>query len=145
MIKCRMQLPQKSFFMWDLQGHGWRESFRETLLGPSLWKWILPPHIPRCLPFSSASEDCPWVSPKGSSQSLHTCFESGLWTSLMVQWLRLHAFSAGGPGSIPDEGTGAHWLQLRVQRSQLETPCATVNIGHPVWPRVQQLRSYSAK
>ena len=22
MIKCRIQLPKKSFFMWDLQGHG---------------------------------------------------------------------------------------------------------------------------
>ena len=26
-------------------------------------------------------------------------------TSLVVQWLRLHALNAGGPGSIPGQGT----------------------------------------
>ena len=31
----------------------------------------------------------------------------------MVQWLRLHAPNAGGPGLIPDQGTRSHMLQLR--------------------------------
>ena len=31
----------------------------------------------------------------------------------MVQWLRLHAPSAGGPSSIPGQETQAHMLQLR--------------------------------
>ena len=35
-------------------------------------------------------------------------------TSLVVQWLRLHAPCAGGPGSIPGQGTRFHMLQLRV-------------------------------
>ena len=34
-------------------------------------------------------------------------------TSLVVQWLRLHALSAGGPGSIPGQGTRSHRLLLR--------------------------------
>ena len=29
-------------------------------------------------------------------------------TSLVAQWLRLHTPSAGGPGSIPGQGTGSH-------------------------------------
>ena len=36
-----------------------------------------------------------------------------LGTSLVVQWLRLHTPNAGGPGSIPDQGTRSHMLQLR--------------------------------
>ena len=35
------------------------------------------------------------------------------WTSLVVQWLRLHDPNAGDPGSIPDGGTRSHTLQLR--------------------------------
>ena len=34
-------------------------------------------------------------------------------TSLAVQWLRLHAPSAGSPGSIPGQGTRSHKPQLR--------------------------------
>ena len=33
-------------------------------------------------------------------------------TSLVVQWLTLHAPNAGGPGSIPGQGTRCHTLQL---------------------------------
>ena len=29
-------------------------------------------------------------------------------TSLVVQWIRLHAPNAGGPGSIPGQGTRSH-------------------------------------
>ena len=36
-------------------------------------------------------------------------------TSLVVQWLRLCAPNAGGPGLIPGQGTRSHMLQLRVQ------------------------------
>ena len=37
-----------------------------------------------------------------------------LGTSLVVQWLRLHAPSAGGLGSIPGQGTRSHVLQVLV-------------------------------
>ena len=34
-----------------------------------------------------------------------------LGSSLVVQWLRLHAPNAGGSGSIPAQGTRYHMLQ----------------------------------
>ena len=34
-------------------------------------------------------------------------------TSLVVQWLRLHAPNAGGTGLIPGQGTRSHMPQLR--------------------------------
>ena len=34
--------------------------------------------------------------------------------SLVVQWLRFHAFNAGGLGLMPGQGTISHMLQLRV-------------------------------
>ena len=55
-----------------------------------------------------------------------------LGTSLVVQWLRLHqAASAGGPGSIPDQGTSSHMPQPCVHKPYLKIPpwskfpCAT--------------------
>ena len=43
-------------------------------------------------------------------------------TSLVVQWLRFHTPSAGGPGLIPSQRTRSHVPQLRrVQMSQLKT------------------------
>ena len=43
---------------------------------------------------------------------------SGLRTSLVVQWLRLHAPNAGGLGSIPGQGTRSHMPQQRICRPQ---------------------------
>ena len=40
--------------------------------------------------------------------------------SLVVQWLRLRAPSAGGPGSIPGQGTRSHMPLLRVRMLQLK-------------------------
>ena len=40
-------------------------------------------------------------------------------TSLVVQWLRCQSPRAGGPGSIPGQGTRSHMLQLRVHVPQL--------------------------
>ena len=45
-----------------------------------------------------------------------------LGTSLVVQWLQLHTFSAGGPSSIPGQGTRSHISQLRVRMLQLKIP-----------------------
>ena len=43
---------------------------------------------------------------------------------MVVQWLRLHAPNAGGPGSIPGQGTRPHMLQPRVCMPQLKIPHA---------------------
>ncbi|TEA42215.1 hypothetical protein DBR06_SOUSAS6810144, partial [Sousa chinensis] len=44
--------------------------------------------------------------------------------SLVAQWVRLRAPSAGGPGSIPGQGTRSDMLQLRVHMPQLRCLCA---------------------
>ena len=35
-------------------------------------------------------------------------------TSPVVQWLKLHASNARGPGSIPVQGNRSHMLQLKI-------------------------------
>ena len=42
-------------------------------------------------------------------------------TSLVVQWLGLCAPGAGGPGSIPGQGSRSHVLQLGVYMPQIKT------------------------
>ena len=50
-----------------------------------------------------------------------SCLRSYGWgTSLVVQWLRLCAPNAGGPGLIPGQGTISHIPQLRVRMLQLK-------------------------
>ena len=44
-----------------------------------------------------------------------------LGTSVVVQWLRLHALNAQDPGLIPGQGTRSHMPQLRVLMAQLMT------------------------
>ena len=51
--------------------------------------------------------------------SLVTCCEMDILrevtgTSLVVQWLRLHAPNAGAQGSIPGQKTRSHMLQLKI-------------------------------
>ena len=43
-------------------------------------------------------------------------------TSLLVQWLGPRAPNTGGMGSIPDQGTRSHVLQLSLH-AQLKIPC----------------------
>ena len=38
--------------------------------------------------------------------------------SLVVQWLRLHAPNAGGPHSLPGQGTRSHMLHLRASTAK---------------------------
>ena len=42
----------------------------------------------------------------------------------MVQWLRLHAPSAEGPGLTPGQGTRSHTPQLRVRMLKLRPSTA---------------------
>ena len=44
----------------------------------------------------------------------------GCGTSVVVQWIRLHAPNAGALGSIPGQGTRSHVQQLRVYMPQLK-------------------------
>ena len=51
------------------------------------------------------------------SASIKTCGIGG--TSLVVQWLRLHAANTGGLGSIIGQGTRSHMTKLRIHILQL--------------------------
>ena len=51
-----------------------------------------------------------WSAGEGNGKPLQYSY---LEKSLAVQWLKLHAPNAGGPGSIPGQGTRSHMLQLR--------------------------------
>ena len=51
-------------------------------------------------------------------------------TSLVVQWLRLCALNAGGPGSIPGQGTRSCMSQLRPCMPQLKILHAATKTWH---------------
>ena len=51
-------------------------------------------------------------------------------TSLVVQWLRLRVYDAGGLGSIPGQRTRSCMPQLRSHMPQLKIPHATMKIPH---------------
>ena len=51
-------------------------------------------------------------------------------TSLLVQWLRLHTPNAGGPGSIPGQGTRSHMLQLNIPYTEMKIPLAATKTQH---------------
>ena len=57
---------------------------------------------------------------------------SSVGTSLVVQWLRLHAPNAADLSSIPGGGSRAHMLQLRVSTSQLKILHDAMKIKDPV-------------
>ena len=56
-----------------------------------------------------------------SFQSAH------LATFLVVQWLRVHAPNAEGPGVIAGQGTRSHMLQLKILHAAAKTWCSQIN------------------
>ena len=55
---------------------------------------------------------------------LEKSFKGSVGTSPVVQWLRLHAPSAGGPASIPGQGTTSH------MHTAVKSPNAATKIPH---------------
>ena len=57
--------------------------------------------------------------------------QSGVVTSLVVQWLRLHAPNARGLGwilgSILGQGTRSHMLQIKTLHAAAKTQCSQIN------------------
>ena len=51
-------------------------------------------------------------------------------TSLVVQWLKLHAPNAGGPGLTPGQGTRSHMPQLKSLHVTMKIPHATTKTQH---------------
>ena len=59
------------------------------------------------------------AEPRGFLFSVTENYNTGI--SLVVQWLRLQGPTAGGPGSIPGQGTRPQMLQLKIPRATTET------------------------
>ena len=51
--------------------------------------------------------------------------EADVRTSL-VQWLRLRTPNAGGPGSVPGQGTRSHMPQLKISCATTKTWCILI-------------------
>ena len=58
-------------------------------------------------------------------------------TSLVVQWLRFHAPNAGGPSSIPGQGTSSHMPQLKILCSTTKIQCSQINRILNIYTSVQ--------
>ena len=65
----------------------------------------------------------------------------------MVQWLRLCAPNAGGPGSTSGQRTRFHMMQLRAPKPQPKIVHAARKIEDPVGPKTQssQMNTYNFK
>ena len=56
---------------------------------------------------------------------------SGTGTSLVVQWVKLHAPNAGGPGSIPGQGTRSRMhAATKSPHAATKIPCAATKTRH---------------
>ena len=78
------------------------------------------------------------MKPKAGSLRKMKIIDKPLGTSLVVQWLILGGPNAGGPGSIPSQGTRSHMPQLRSCMPQLKIPHAAIKIPHAT---IKTLRS----
>ena len=89
--------------------------------------------------FSPKFWPCATLLSRDGGWRLHTPREG---TSLVVQWLRRHASSAGGLGSIPGQGSGSHMLQLKIPYAPTKNPVFHNEVQRS---HVPQLRSGAAK
>lgn len=62
-------------------------------------------------------------------------------TSLVFHWLRLRAPDASGRGSIPDQGTKAHTLQLKTPHATVKLPRAKIHFCFFKAPRTAKGRA----
>ena len=92
-------------------------------------------NLPEAVLFNYIHEEIPlrYLAPY-SAHSSFSLNSSNTGTSLVVQWLRLLAPKAGGPGSIPGHGTRSHMLQLKVPYDVTKTQRSQINMylkSHP--------------
>ena len=88
------------------------------------WPWSLPGKARILLCPWTWAGSLPWACSPGKRAvwTLQRSFHEG--TFLVVQWLRLHTPNAGGPSSIPGEGTRSQVSQLRACMPQIKIPSA---------------------
>ena len=75
-------------------------------------KYIFNAQLPYCFPWSCSKQNkTPQPYEVGSNHMKHYVLIVKMWfwgSSLLVQWLRLHAPHAGGLGLTPDQGARSH-------------------------------------
>ena len=94
---------------WD----GWKASLTQwawVWVSSGSWWWTGKPDVLQSMGSQRVGHD--WVTELNFHARVFVK-EGELGTSLAVQWLRLHAFNAGVPDSIPGQGTRSCIPQLR--------------------------------
>ena len=71
--------------------------------------------------------DQPWIQTGGINTGRKN---QRLWTSLVVQWLRLCTSNAGCLGSIPSQGTGSCMQQLKILHMATKILSAAAKTQH---------------
>ena len=71
----------------------------------------------------------PWGE-TGPHTIFNTAYKPLHQTSLVVQWLRLHAPNAEDQGLIPGQGSRSHMPKLRAQMLQLKIPHVAMKTPH---------------
>ena len=71
-----------------------------------------------------------------SEITLSNYYESRV--SLVVQWPRLHASNAGGPGETPGQGTRSQVLQLKIPLAISKIRCNKTDIFRKITIRVSE-------
>ena len=80
---------------------------------------------------------------KGMSGYFLSCSKGVKDPTLVVQWLRLQAPNAGGPGLIPGQGTRSHMPQLRAHILQLKISSVATKTWYSQISKYQN-RTYSS-
>ena len=60
-------------------------------------------------------------------------------TFLVAQGLKLHAPNAGGPSSIPGQGSRSHMLQLNILNAASKMPLVTIKIWHTQISKIKNI------
>ena len=76
----------------------------------------------------------PTVGTPASKTQIYLWKPMGEGTSLVVQWLRLHAPDARGPGPILSQGTRSHMLQLKILHASTKIEDPVCHNSEPVQP-----------
>ena len=89
--------------------------------------WLLPYMAKEALQMWLECEDYPELSGWEQNVIARVLIRGSQGTSLVVQWLRPCAPSAGGPGSIPGQGIRSHMPQLQISCGTTKTPGSQIN------------------
>ena len=92
-----------------------------------LFKTFDPFYFTNMKSFCNMADLCCCTTETGASVVAQSVKNQPAGTSLVVQWLRLLTLSAGGPGSIPAQGTRSHVPPLKILHAATRAQCSQIN------------------